>query len=1170
MPLLAHSRIDSKSIPNILSLLSDLAQILKTYDKDNLDISPALISYAFFPLSTLLTRNEPASIPDQVLEHIFNVLEILFRWWWWTCEDAVWEQVLMIAGSIVGGLVGKGKSRERSDETKEAAARLLVRLLQNPNFGVIPTSEKIEQADARFKHLRVHAQSPKLVPVVGQTLNALLLIAGSPHLRLQLASLTTIEIIVASYIPDRVVPSVLPGIASTSTRVALKKARNTNTNENTSNAWANGAAVAGALSVLESTVVRAIGDEACTAAGIVKEIRGLEDLTEFVSGDAASNPASEADTDSPAYETRRTSSWLRASASQLLIAFNTLSPLVSHPNASAQAALASFSHTILSRTYLTLPDAQPLLLSFLLSLSISRFPRVASFACDSITTLLEPGRLGAHARLQTLTQRTASNFAALPLVLHAHDDARIQHVAGQITAAARLPAARSGVAHLLGPAGRVEKWGTRLLAVLEFVDPSASVVPVSASVAGLLEADTDSSVERVTFPETRLRLATTHDTNQAVEHMLRAIGKSGGTACLFSLEWFVCAGISTARNTGEPSSVGALWCACRIFEGVVGVSLGEGDDVSDQSHEDDSYRLEGADRRKAEKFARWVAKAATELWDKEDESEEPNAPMPASTTEDKDDQDRLAIEYVKGVMPFETRFDLQQRPVSDPSAPRPKHQPGLHKSFALQLLAISAGVLRSHFSTLLISSLYPLLHSLLPPITSSFSSAYESNNDFLASTASAALTSVAHSMGFASPRNLLLAHFDYALDGAARRLTRVMLDPHAARVLALLVRLAGKDVVERAGDVVEMCFDRLDDFHGYSIIVDGLLEALAEVVKAVAENEEKPEQDEELAAEDPRGPETQKIADFVYWLEHRKDPKPVETDEWSDNGLHPFPLGETGDKGKSKVKCDALPADRTQEKSELAPTPSTPSQSLTAQIVSRSISLLTHGSPSIRTRILSLLTLAVPILPADALLPAVHRAWPFVLNRLNDSQTAVVSAAAGLIAALAEAHGTFMAQRVWDDVWPRFRSLLAELDRADRQSALARRVPSRLNRTGSSTRVGTESAHTHAHRLYRSMLLTMSAALRGRVPVQDRSAWDVLLAFRRFLHAGAHPELQTRARELYIAFGENSSDAVWLVLTSTSSTDNMGLKHLKEKWDIQANVDAILEEIDKAQQQPMV
>ncbi|KAM5530596.1 hypothetical protein V8D89_015714, partial [Ganoderma adspersum] len=237
-----------------------------------------------------------------------------------------------------------------------------------------------------------------------------------------------------------------------------------------------------------------------------------------------------------------------------------------------------------------------------------------------------------------------------------------------------------------------------------------------------------------------------------------------------------------------------------------------------------------------------------------------------------------------------------------------------------------------------------------------------------------------------------------------------------------------------------------------------------------------------------------------------------------------------------------------------AETPPTPSQALTTQIVSRSVYFLTHGAPTVRARILLLLARAVPVLPESALLPAVHSAWPFVLNRLADAETFVVAAAAGLVAALAAHVGDFMARRVWDDVWPRFRGLLGRLAQADKESAIARRAAS------GNTGVGTGSAYTHSHRLYRAVIQTMTAAARG-VQARDAEGWEVVVLFRRFLRGDAHEELQACARELYIAIAENNEDAVWLALAGTLGWTDGPVGFLREPgWDIEHNVRIILSE----------
>jgi len=139
---------------------------------------------------------------------------------------------------------------------------------------------------------------------------------------------------------------------------------------------------------------------------------------------------------------------------------------------------------------------------------------------------------------------------------------------------------------------------------------------------------------------------------------------------------------------------------------------------------------------------------------------------------------------------------------------------------------------------------------------------------------------------------------------------------------------------------------------------------------------------------------------------------------------------------------------------------------------------------------------------------------------------------------------------MWNDVWPRFRTMLAKLDIADASNALSRRA---------TAGVGTESAYTHSHRLYRSLLRSMTATMKG-VQSQDTPVWQAILSFRRFLHRHTHEELQHCGREFYIAASANNADAVWLALAATSGTASTYpvMLFLREsKWEIQDNVDRI-------------
>ena len=1114
MPLLSHSRIDNKNIPKVLSLLNELSETLQQLDGDHVWLKPDLLSYVFFPLTSIISRNGLPNIPDQILENIMLVLRLLFSWWWWTCDIALWEQMLMLAGSVVGGLDVKGKNRERDDETKTAAVKVILCLLEEHSVDDGGKNEKRTVVKSRLEELRSHAQTPKLVPILGQILNTLLVTATSAHTSLQLCSLQAINVIVSHYISDGIVPSILPGIVSTGSRIALGRTNNPLKGKG----WVNGSVVYAALQVLEVGILRAIGDEPCIKAGLVKELNGLEDLTELMSKDAAVLSSAQSETPGNPFETIRTSSWLGATSSQLHIALNSLSPLLSHPTPISLIGLSSLSKSILHEAHLTLPDSAPLLSSYLLSLSASKFPSVSEHSRKSLQLLLSPSTRGSAALRQTLYHHNAECLSALPIAISSRSDAKIIHLASQVKASCSLPNSNAGIGRLLGPTGHIEKWGFRLLSVLNFTEPT--IVYNNGNANLLLE---NGLTEQIDFPQAILRDIGTREPQDTLEVMLRDMGVAGGETCLFAVEWFVRTGLS---DRGSSNSVASLWCACRILEGAIDIHLNDVGDINIKPQ----YRSMG---KRFEKFARWVTNTISELWDKGDgDNEEEPIARPS------EDEEKPLIEFSKGLNPLETRFDLVSS--ASKQSLRRDYQPELHKCFSLQLLAVCAEILRSRFTPLLIYALYPVLHSLVQPLV------------YVNGSAFASLQHITRSLGFASPGNLLLANFDYALDGAARRLTKRRLDVDAARVLTLLVRIVGRDIVHRAGDVVEECFDRLDDFHGYTIVVEGLVEVLHEVVTVVADMEEFPVENlSNIRDEKDDTSDKGHFKGLIHWLKTRHD-APTSNEEESDE-IGPSPRKAFGE--EVKIEDDKGDSKRNDSSSALDEPPPTPTQILISQIVTRSISLLIHGSVLVRVRILTLLANAVPTLPASALLPSVHRAWPFILNRLADTQTAVVAAAASLIAALAATHGSFMTQRIWDDVWPRFKQMLSSLDAADGKNALARRSVG--------TGIGTESAYTHSHRLYRAMLQTIAAAVSGGVQIQDRRSWDVLLAFRRFLSKSAHDELQAAARRLYILFGEKNEDSVWLVLTSSAEMTGVPLLNylIQKKWDIKDNVEIILQSL---------
>ncbi|KAK2461545.1 hypothetical protein APHAL10511_006008 [Amanita phalloides] len=1106
VPLMGTSLLTPATVPGVSALVSDLMNALQKIDSPT-QLTPSLISYIFFPLSTILRRNPPSAIPDQLLEKIFMTMTFLCDNWWWTCEMAVWEQVFMLCGAVIGNVESKGKGKDRDDETKKAAAHCLFALLRDrTDSEALQRLLLADKAQSRRAEFVEYAQNARFVPILGQTLNSFLqlLVAEPFHLNLQLISLKLTYLLVDVYAPDHLVPSVLPGVVSTMTKVAL--------GTSVQKGWANGEVVAGALKVMQSVVVKAIADNLCIRDGALSHAESLEALAELVHGKLQVQQQQNL----PPYATARTSSWLRGTSSQVHIAVNSLRPLLSHPTPSAHIALCNFSSTVLEATPLSLPQTQPALLSYLLSLSTHDLPSISSKARNCLLHLFSKQSATEHVLLRTLMQITRDTLQRLPQFIAASSDSNVEHAAKLITAVSLLSNDRgssvhlisSGIGKLLGPTGAIEKWGWSLLSVLELAEPLVTVTQTSVSQL-MLENDPHAS-NWPSFPTIKFRNLTLASATEALEQMFRCLGRAGGDGCLFSVEWFM----DVALSGMSSNSATAMWCACRLLEGVAAISITE--DPSNDSLD--------RQNRSLEKLARELAKNVAESWDARKVE---SGGAAGAATKIKEEEDRLVpVEHIRGVKPIsETLNIIHAQPVKTVET---LLQPVLHRALSLQLLAITAGILQSQSSRLFIYTLYPILHSLT------------SANSYLSLTALATLKYVTIMTSYASPANLLLSNFDYALDSVSRRLTRRWLDANATKVLIILVRLVGSDVVERAIDVVEECFDRLDDFHEYPFIVEGLVEVLDEVVTVIRPDDIK--KPNSTAEAEQSVAETSGSSAFLQWHQNR-----LQENDQTDTADHgPGPRKAWG---TSEVQDAASVSEDVAMESDSEKSP-TPVQALTKQIVTRSVYFLTQGSPIIRTRILKLLSSSAAVLPESALMPSIHSAWPYILNRLSDNEPFVISAAAALIEALTTHAGNFMFRRIWDDVWPRFRTLLDKLTSADSQSALARRGYGM---------VGTESAYTHSHRLYRSVICTMTAAIKGVQP-HEASMWQVTLAFRRFLSQHAHEELQACARKLYLAIAVRNVDVVWLALTATSEDMSPVLHFLHEdKWKIGSNLHKILD-----------
>jgi hypothetical protein len=285
------------------------------------------------------------------------------------------------------------------------------------------------------------------------------------------------------------------------------------------------------------------------------------------------------------------------------------------------------------------------------------------------------------------------------------------------------------------------------------------------------------------------------------------------------------------------------------------------------------------------------------------------------------------------------------------------------------------------------------------------------------------------------------------------------------------------------------------------------------------------------------------MQELVTWYQNRnRSPQEEQEEEFG-----PYPRRAWGDKPLEEIRAEEEARKKVQDdEPKLSPT-----QKLIQQIVLKSIHFLTHPSATIRSRILSLLASSISTLSSieSSILPAVHTAWPFILNRLRDSEVFVVVEAAELVSALVENVGDFVDDKIWNDIWPLFASLISKLEKADKQSALSKRLPN-----GSFT-IGTQSIYTSSHRLYSAILRTITKAI-SEVGLKDKVVWDVLITCRRFISDEINEELQDSGRALYIAMAAKNADAVWLVLggAGEEGPEYLCLPHIKKNAEVVFNM----------------
>lgn len=316
------------------------------------------------------------------------------------------------------------------------------------------------------------------------------------------------------------------------------------------------------------------------------------------------------------------------------------------------------------------------------------------------------------------------------------------------------------------------------------------------------------------------------------------------------------------------------------------------------------------------------------------------------------------------------------------------------QSLALEAVALHAQHHGSDFRDELVEALYPILHHL------GAESGYVRNH------AMTCLNIVADACDYSDAGELIVSNVDYLVNAVALKLNAFDVSPQGPQVLLMMVRLAGPSLLPYLEDTLESIFAALEDYHGYTTLVELLFAVLRtmaeEGVKApmLYLTDDAPTTRKDTSRWTPT--DLQNLLETIKSLSQ----KPVDPLDPPPSLFDPLVENETS----SSDQLD--PADTT-------PPPPPKTYTLLLRITELTQHYLSSSSPSLRTSLFSLLNTTIPFLAKheNSFLPLINTLWPEVTSRLFDSEAFIVSGSLNIIAVMSQHAGTFMRTRI-ESLWP--------------------------------------------------------------------------------------------------------------------------------------------------------
>jgi TELO2-interacting protein 1 len=342
------------------------------------------------------------------------------------------------------------------------------------------------------------------------------------------------------------------------------------------------------------------------------------------------------------------------------------------------------------------------------------------------------------------------------------------------------------------------------------------------------------------------------------------------------------------------------------------------------------------------------------------------------------------------------------------------------QSLALEVTTFAASRMKTDFRPELVDVLYPIATYLGSGIPE------------LREHAIVTLNSIAVSCGYGNVADLVIENVDYMLNSVSLRLNTFDISPASTRVLRMMIRLTGPRLVPFLDDVVASIFGALDNYHGYTVLVENLFIVLVEIVNQGAKSDMLLLEDAAERKPDhlKQPPQMVSVEDTCEALNRRSLRKSKRREE-DDGEKERYP--ERPWKKRKEEEDGDEDGEGSNQEVEKKPPPKTATYTLLTRITTLTQHYLTSPTPTLRKSLLDLLTVVCPALSPDeeAFLPVVNAIWPVLLDRLYDPEPFVVISACKALTALCGSAGDFLSTRVKTEWWDRLGKWCVKTKAAD-------------------------------------------------------------------------------------------------------------------------------------------